>query len=284
MSSSRISLVLLIANLGLFVTKLFVGITFRSLAVLSDAGNSLVDIVTAVVIYVAVRMGSQPADTDHPFGHSRAEPLAAFMVSVLTFVLAFEVAREAITRLIAGGNPRVGVIPALVIGGVIMVKGVMWFISKRAAEKYSSSALSAASADNKMDVVVSFMTLAGIAGINLGYPSLDAWAALAIAGWIGLVGFRIGKENIEKLLGNCPSVSKMQLLKSKLSNLKKLKEIRGFHDLRAHYVGSDIYVSVHIEADEKRDLKSAHGLEKNIQSLLKEVSEVTDVAVHMDPV
>lgn len=282
-ANTRTSIVLLALNLALFGVKLSVGLLFGSLAVLSDAFNSLVDIVTSIVIYFAIRMGSQPADSDHPFGHARAEPLAAFTVSILTFVLAFEVLRAAFDRILSGEIPEAGLLPIYVLLGVIAVKSFMWLISSRAHRTTGSPALRAAAIDSKMDIVISLFALVGVAGVSLGHPELDAYAAFVIALWIGYAGWSLGKENIEKLLGQCPDSAIMRLIREKLNVFKKKSKIQNFHDLRVHYVGSDIHVSVHVTISKKHDFQSAHNLEEEIQEKLKSVAGVENAAVHVDP-
>jgi cation diffusion facilitator family transporter len=278
-SATRITLVFLFLNFVLFGSKLGVGLVFGSLAVLSDAFNSLVDVATAVMVFFAVRIGSQPADSDHPFGHSRAEPLAAFTVSVLTFVLAFEVIREAIVRIISGEQPEVGLFPVFVLIGVIFVKVVMFFVARKFKK---NPALIALALDAKMDVVISLLALFGIGGVNLGYPMLDICAALFIAIWIIWIGFTIARENLAKLMGQSPSVSILSEIRERLKQIKKSGKIISFHKLRVQFIGSELQVAVHVCMSKDINLEKAHAREKEVQRILKNVAGVTEVAVHID--
>ncbi len=280
-SATRITLVFLILNIFLFVSKLVVGLMFGSLAVLSDAFNSLVDIATAIMVYFAVRVGSRPPDTSHPFGHARAEPLAAFTVSVLTFVLAFEVIREAIERIISGKSPEMGLIPVVVLLGVIIIKSGMFLLVRRFKK---SPALVALAADSKMDVVISLLALVGVGGINLGYPDLDIYAALGIAVWIAWVGFTIARDNLSKLMGSCPQPSTLREIRSQLNQTKKAGRIISFHELRVQFIGSEMQVAVHIRIPKDLTLEEAHAREKEVQSEIKKVAGVGEVAVHVDPI
>jgi cation diffusion facilitator family transporter len=280
-SIARITLIFLLLNIALFGSKLGVGLMFGSLAVLSDAFNSLVDIATAVMVFFAVRVGSQPADSDHPFGHSRAEPLAAFTVSVLTFVLAFEVIREAIVRIISGEQPEVSLVPIFVLLGVIVVKGAMFLVARKFK---NNPALVALAADAKMDVVISLLALLGVGGINFGYPVLDVYAAVLIAFWIAWIGFTIARENLAKLMGKCPDAETLQKIQNKLDQLIQKERIISFHDLRVQFIGSEMQVVVHVRMPKTLKLKEAHSREKEVQKLLRQVKDVAEVAVHIDPV
>lgn len=276
----RITLLFLVLNLGLFAAKLLVGLLFGSLAVLSDAFNSLVDIATSVMVYFAIKVGNQPADADHPFGHSRAEPLAAFTVSILTFVLAFEVIREALERILSGSQPEISMLPIFVLFGVILVKGAMFFLARKFPE---SPALVALSADAKMDVVISLLALLGVGGINFGLPQLDIYAALAIAAWIAWIGFTIARDNLAKLMGRCPDEATLREIREKLNELKEQKKILKFKNLRAQFIGSEIQIAVTVIAPKNFSLEKVHALEEEIQSKLKFVDKVHEVAVHIEP-
>ena len=278
--AARITLLFLFLNLGLFATKLVVGLLFGSLAVLSDAFNSLVDIATSVMVYFAIKIGGQPADAGHPFGHSRAEPLAAFTVSILTFVLAFEVIREALERILSGSQPTISMLPIFVLLGVILVKSAMFFLARKFPE---SPALVALSADAKMDVVISLLALLGVGGINFGYPMLDVYAAIAIAIWIAWIGFTIARENLAKLMGRCPDAMTLQKIRGELNEFKKRKEILEFKNLRAQFIGSEIQIAVTVIAPKNLPLEKVHALEESIQKAIKKVEGVHEVAVHIEP-
>ena len=277
---TRIALIFLVLNLILFVAKIWVGLRFGSLAVLSDSFNSLVDVATAIFVFVAVKVGSRPADAEHQFGHSRAEPLAAFTVAVLTFVLAFEVVREAVGRIFSGEVPQMSFVPLVVLLGVILVKLAMFFVARRFRE---SPALIALAADAKMDVVISALAVGGVVAINFGAPQFDIFAALAIAGWIVWIGFTIARENLAKLMGRCPDKKEMQKISVALAEFKKQKKILDFRNLRAQFVGSEIQIAVEVVAPKKLSLEKVHSLEESIQKKLRKIKNVGEVAVHVEP-
>lgn len=253
---------------------------FGSLAVLSDAFNSLVDTATSVMIFFAIKVGSQPADAEHQFGHARAEPLAAFTVAILTFVLAFEVVREAVGRIIFGGEPEMSTVPLFVLAGVILTKLGMFLVARKFPK---NPALVAAAADAKMDVVISLLAVASVLSINAGYPQVDTYAALLIAGWIVWIGFSIGRENLSKLMGRCPDDTTLQKIRAALEDLKKQKKIKSFRDLRVQFIGSEIQIAVAVSAPKNLSLEKAHALEERIQKKLLTLKNVGEAAVHVEP-
>jgi len=281
---TRLAFVFLAINIVLFLAKLVVGIISNSLAILSDAFNSLIDVVSAVMIYVAVRVASQPADVGHPFGHSRAEPIAAFTVAVLTLVLAFGVARTAVERIFLDTELYFGVPPIVLLIVVIFTKSLMWFVAARFVRHKTSPAFAAVVVDSKMDVVVSLLALVGVVVVNFGYSQFDAYVALIIAAWIARVGFELGRENLKKLMGQCPDPATMQQIRNVLQQLKRRKRIRNFHDLRVHFVGTEIHVAVHIELPRTCKFERVNLLEEEVQTVLKRVDGVAEAAVHADPI
>lgn len=283
-SPRRVVIALIALNFLLFLVKLVVGLRYDSLAILSDAGNSLTDIVTSGIILLAVMEAAKPADVGHPFGHARAEPLAAFTVAVLTCVLAVEVLREAVARLWEGAIPQTGLAPVLTLVAVIAVKGVIWAVAGPMGRRRNSAALTAAAIDAKMDVVISLLALVGVAGTEMGWTDLDGVASLFIAVWIGWVGLSLGRENGGKLLGQLPDATSVRLIRARLEVLKRQKRIRNFHELRIHYVGAEIHLAVHVEVDKSLGITRAHELDEEIQALLGGVRGVRNVAVHVDPV
>lgn len=284
MATTRAAQVLIGLNGLLFLVKAVVGVQYDSLAILSDAGNSLIDIVTSVIILIAVREAGKPADPEHPFGHARIEPVAAFTVAVLTCMLATEVGREAVGRLMEGSAPRSDLIPVLVLLGVILVKGVIWRVTGRMGQRLGSAALNAAAVDAQMDVVISLMALLGVAGVWFGLPWLDGVASLAISFWIAWVGYRLGRENVERLIGHAPNPATTRLIRAKLDLFKKTGKIVNFHELRMHHVGSEIHIAVHVDVNSRLEMQRSHDLDEELQAGLMGVPGVTHVAVHVDPI
>ncbi|MBF0162124.1 MAG: cation transporter [Magnetococcales bacterium] len=276
--------VLIFLNALLFLAKVAVGLAYNSLAVLSDAGNSLTDVVTSAIILLAVRETAKSPDVEHHFGHGRTEPLAAFTVAVLTCVLAAQVFREAVGRLVDGGEPLPGVAPLIVLAAVILTKSVIWVVADHMGRHHRSPAMIAAAMDAKMDVLISLMAMVGVVGVDIGLPWLDGVAALFIAAWIAHTGFSLGRANIEKLLGAVPDPSIVRIIRAKLNLLKKQNRIRNFHELRIHYVGSDIHIAVHVNVNRQLGLQASHDLDEDIQAILQGVPDVKHVALHMDPV
>ncbi|GAB0058710.1 Manganese efflux system protein MneS [Candidatus Magnetaquicoccaceae bacterium FCR-1] len=280
--SRRAAVVLILLNALLLVAKTIVGWRYDSLAILSDAGNSLTDVVTSVIILVAVRESAKPADREHPFGHARIEPMAAFTVAVLTCMLATEVAREAVGRVYEGSLPQSGWVPVMMLVAVIAVKGGIWRVAGRMGRQ-GSAALKAAAVDARMDVVISLMALGSLAGESLRLNWLDGAASLLIAVWIAWTGYQLGAENVERLIGHLPDSDTLKGIHDRLTAMRDAGRILDFHELRIQYIGTEIHLAVHVTVDGHLDVLHGHAIDEAIQHALHEVPGVTFVAVHVEP-
>jgi len=270
----------LIGNTFLFVIKLVVGIMSNSLALLSDAFNSLTDIISALFIFIAVRISSKKPDRDHPFGHRRAEPIAGLIVAVLAGILAFEILKEGILNLFHTRETTVGPLAIIVLAVTIIIKVFMARYFRRVGKEIRSPAISASAIDSQNDILVSVVALVGVLGAMAGLMYLDSIAALLIALWIFKSGFEIGKENIDYLMGRSPDSEMINNVKKRA---RSIKGVLALNDVRAHYVGNFIHAEVHINLDRKMTTGKAHGIAKKVQGRIEEMENVDRAFIHIDP-
>ena len=142
-------------NAALFIAKFSVALLSGSLAIMSDAFNSLTDIISSVAIFLAVKTSGKKADSDHPFGHRRAEPIAALLMSVFAGVLGFEVLRVSVIGLLSQNVVNPGIPGIVVLSFTIAVKAFMYLYFKKYSKDMDSPALKAATIDSRNDVFVS---------------------------------------------------------------------------------------------------------------------------------
>ena len=245
----------LLGNIFLFISKLIVGLITNSIAIISDALNSLTDIINSIVLFISVRVGSKSTDKQHPFGHYRSEPIGALIVAVLTIVLGFEVVRIAVDRLINKVTPIFSIPMLLILLTTIAVKASMYFYTKAAWKKTKSTALFAFMVDHRNDIWIASVAIIGFMGSKFNLALLDPLVAILIGLWIIKVGFGIGISNIKFLMGEAPKKELLEKIKNAAS---KVKGIKGIHDVKAHYVGTLVQVQVHITVDRNLTIYRAH--------------------------
>lgn len=277
----RATLLNIIGNTALFCLKLVAGLMSGSIAIISDALNSLNDIAASIATFICVKISHKQADDGHPFGHSRAEPIAGLIVAVLAGILGFEVVREATEKVIAGGTVRVDLFTVAVPVVTMAAKGAMSWHFKRVGNMFNSPALKATAVDSMMDVFVSLAALVGIAGAWFGYGFFDPLAAYVISIWIIYTGYRIGMENIAYLMGKAPAPELLEDIKAAALSVSGVKAI---NTARAHYVGNFIHVEIHIEVDKDLSTLESHAIGKKVEQSMERIPSLDKAFVHIDPV
>lgn len=271
----------IVGNTALFILKITAGLMSGSIALISDALNSFTDIISSIAVFICVRISSKQADEGHPFGHSRAEPVAGLIVAILAGILGFELIRSSFERFITGAQVSVTSFTVIAPVVTIIVKLIMSAYFKRIAKAVHSSAIMASSVDSFMDVFVSFAALIGIIGAAFGYPVLDPAAGLFISFWIIYTGYRIGVENIDYLMGRSPGPELMEEIKRAALGIDKVK---GLNTVRAHYVGNFIHVEIHIEVDKDMSTGESHTVSDAVEIELDRLEAIDRSFVHIDPV
>ncbi|MBI5233997.1 MAG: cation transporter [Deltaproteobacteria bacterium] len=276
----RATLINIAGNSFLFAIKLIAGLLSGSIALISDAFNSLTDIGSSIAVFICVRISDREADEGHPFGHSRAEPIAGIIIAILAGIVGFEVMRAAVKRLLFGGEVMVGALTVAVPLITMALKSFMSWYFRKTARAVNSPAIMASSVDSLCDVFVSLAALIGIVGARSGYGFLDPMAALVISLWIIYTGYRIGMENIDYLMGSAPSPELVERIRGMAMGVTG---VRALNTIRAHYVGNFIHVEIHIEVD--RDLKTADSyvIGKDVEMMVESIRSIEKAFVHIEP-
>lgn len=270
----------ILGNTALFALKLVGGLLSGSIALISDALNSLNDIAASIATFICVRISDKQADEGHPFGHSRAEPIAGLIIAVLAGILGFEVIREAAGRLYEGSKAEFGPATLLVPVITMVTKGLMSAYFSRVGKTVNSPALRATALDSLMDVVIAVAALIGLAGTLMGYPRLDPVAGLVISVWIIYTGYRIGMENIAYLMGQAPEPRLLEeIRKAALS----VNGVKGLNTVKAHYVGPFIHVEIHIKVDKALPTIESHGIGEEAANRVESIGTIEKAFVHIDP-
>jgi cation diffusion facilitator family transporter len=271
----------IIGNTVLFILKLWAGLLSGSIALISDSLNSLNDIAASIATFICVRISHKKADEGHPFGHSRAEPIAGMIIAILAGILGFEVFRESIGRFFVPKQAVIGIFALSVPVITIVAKLVMAFHFKRVGREIKSPALIATAKDSLMDVLLGGATLVGIVGVRVGYDFLDPMAGLVISLWIVYAGYSIGVENIDYLMGKSPKPGLMENIKEAARNIDGVKAI---NTVRAHYVGSFVHVEIHIEVDKNLSTLDSHTIGKAVERSLELLDPIDKAFIHIDPI
>ena len=204
-AKSNVAAISIFASAGMAAAKFVVGIAIGSLALISEALHSSVDVVATVITWMVVRVSDQPADKEHHYGHGKIESLSALGVIAMLYVLAGGILVESWSRLREGAAPpTLSVIPFAVLLIDIAVNYWRARALNRTARETKSQALAADALHFASDVLGSIAVIIGLALTALGYSWGDTAAAIAVAVMISVLGLRLGKSTIETLLDRAP--------------------------------------------------------------------------------
>jgi len=277
----RVTLVVLLGNLALFGAKAAVWWLTGSLALEAEAINSLADSAYSLVVVAGVYLTTRPADREHPHGHERIEPFVSLFVATGVFAAGGGILYQSGRSLLAG-EYQVTIGPAAVAVLVVaaLVKYGLYRYCLAVGRDRNSPAVTATALDNRNDILTAVAALLGVVGARLGYPLLDPLAAGLVAFAVLYTGVEIVRDNVNYLVGRAPPD---ELRETIVQRALSHPEVEGVHDVVAHYVGPEIDVSLHVEVEGHRTLFEAHDIETEVMNAIRELSEVDDVFVHVDP-
>jgi cation diffusion facilitator family transporter len=277
----RVGLVVLAVNVVLVAAKAAVWTATGSLAVGSEAVNSLADAGYSLAVVGGLYLTTRPPDGRHPHGHERIEPFVSLVVAVGVLAAGAFVLRSAVLAVLGPTAPApAGPLAAVVLAAGGLAKLWLYRYCLRVGREHDSPALVAAAHDNRADVATAGAALIGVVGAAAGYPLLDPLAAGAVALGVLYGGIGIVRDNLGYLVGGAPPESvRREIVDRALAT----PEVEGVHDVIAHYVGPEVDVSLHVEIQGDRTLTEAHEVETAVIREIEAVDGVDDVFVHVDP-
>lgn len=277
----RAGIVVLGGNLLLVVIKAVAWSLSGSLAVGSETVNSAADLAYSLIVVSGLYLTTRPPDSTHPHGHERIEPFVSLAVAIGMLAAAVGLLYRSVSVILAGtATPPTGITASLVLVVAIGVKYGMYRYCLQIGRQHGSPAVRATALDDRNDIFAGIAALLGVVGAQAGYPVLDPLAAGLVAVLIGHTGITIGRRNVEYLVGKAPP---QDLRERIIDRALEHPAVEGVHDVVAHYVGPEVDVALHIELPADRTLREAHDIETAIIRSIKEIDEVDDVYVHIDP-
>src|SRR6056297_3388407 len=277
----RVAVVVLGVNLLLALAKGATWYLTGSLAVGSEAVNSLADSVYSIVILAGIYLTTQPPDFEHPHGHERIEPFVSLFIALGIFAAGAAVIWQSGAALVTG-NVTVTRNPVAigVLAGAAVAKYLLYRFCLRIGRDHHSPAVIATAKDNRIDILTAGAALVGVVGAAVGFPMLDPLAAILVGVGILATGVEVVRDNLDYLVGAAPPEElRAEIIRRALAH----PDVEGVHDVIAHYVGPEIDVSLHIEVEGDRTLLEAHDIETGVIESIRSLSEVDDVFVHVDP-
>jgi cation diffusion facilitator family transporter len=257
----------IIGNTLLFGLKYWAGIVTGSLALVADAWHTLSDTVSSIIVLIAGKVSRKPADDDHPFGHGRAEHIAAIVIGVLLAIVAFDFIVGAIEKFSSKEKTVFGTIAWVVTIVSILAKEAMAQYAFWAARKTNSSILKADAWHHRSDALSSIVILIGLSVGNYFWWT-DAVLSFIVALMIGYTSYEILSKEITSLLGESPKEE--LLLSIRETAQKACDQPIHLHHIHIHNYGQHSEMSCHIKLPPKMLLEDAHDICTKIEKAVEE--------------
>jgi cation diffusion facilitator family transporter len=278
--AARLSIV---SNSVLIVLKVIAGVITGSVAIITEAVHSAVDLVASVVAYFSVRKAEEPADRSHPYGHEKVENLAAALEGVLIVLGAGIIIYEAVTKLSAGnGVEQIGVGIAVIGLSAVANFAVSRYLYRQ-AKLTDSPALEGDAAHLRTDAITSLGVLISLALVAAtGVNELDPIAALVVACAIVFAGVRLVSRSSRVLVDEALPEPELQAIADSIEGYGA-DEVIGYHKLRARRGGSRRYIDLHVQFARGTTLERAHQLSHDLQQTIGDSVGGADVLIHLEP-
>jgi cation diffusion facilitator family transporter len=275
----RVALASLVAALALVALKGATALATGSLAMLSETAHSGLDaMVTALTLY-AVAVAARPPDADHPYGHGKAENIAAMVEAVALLLLAATLGREAILRLMHPGPPiKTAWYAFAVMAGSMALDAFRFRVLSSTGRKYHSPALMADAVNFKADLLTSAAVLLGLGAVKLGYKQADAIGGLVVALYVAAQAVLIGRRSIDALMDRAPQEA-IRRIRGAAGAIPGVQVRR----VRLRYAGGQPQTDVVVGVSRTVPLERAHSLTEAVEEAIRSVEPGADVVVHVEP-
>ena len=280
-SADRIIKIGFWVNAVLMVLKLSAGYWGHSDAVFADGIESACDFIAIFATMVALRLGRQPFDANHPYGHGRAESLAALLVALVIFATGGWILYESVVTVIAGKFQSPGLMAVSAAAGTIVIKEWLYRFSSRTGKKLESPALLAIAKDHRKDAVTSVSTLIGVIGAFFGLGIMDPLAAGLTSFFILHVGYQTFREASHDLMDGTAPADFIDALQALAESVEYVEHV---HEMRARRSGQYMIVDLKLEMDPNMTVKQSHDVATNVKKLIFDhYPGVGDVMIHINP-
>jgi cation diffusion facilitator family transporter len=281
MKKTQVELISITSNSTLILLKAIAGVMMGSVAVISEAIHSGIDLVASIVAYIAIRKADEPPDKDHPFGHGKYENISGFFEALLIFLAAGLIIVEAVKKLIHPVE-----VEKLGWGIAIMAISavVNFFVSRvllKSAKKCDSIAIEADAMHLWVDVFTSIGVMTGLLLIRLTHwEILDPVIAILVAGLILKAAFDLTVKSIADLADQQLPDSELHCIHT---TIDAHREVKGYHKLRTRKCGGRREIDIHVQVEKNMTVEDSHTLCFKIENAIKDVLPGAYVTIHIEP-
>ncbi|KPU46281.1 ferrous-iron efflux pump FieF [Oxobacter pfennigii] len=280
--SQRVAVMGIAGNLILSIIKITAGTTYKSQALIADGANSIGDIINSAITYLGNKVASQPRDSDHNYGHGKAEAVATQVIGLMLCFIAFEVFSNSLSVFTSKASEIQFSLNMIAISVfAIVTKIFMYLYSINIGRKHSNPLVLANAADHIADVFVTLGSISGIIFTHLGIWWMDPVIGMIISIWILIQGIGISRNAIRILMDSSIDAKILNNLKETIAIIPGVEDVQ---KVTTHSMGIGYSVEVRIGVNCTLTVAEGHNIASRVKSKLINTAEIGDVIVHINPV
>lgn len=280
---TRTAALSIVSNSVLILLKVVAGSITGSVAILTEAVHSSIDLVASIVAFFSVRKAGEPADESHRYGHEKVENLSAAIEGILILVGSAAIAFEAIRHLANGSQLQSVGIGIAVVAFSLVANVIVSGVIARNARSTGSPALEGDAAHLRTDALTSLAVLVGLALVKItGAHWLDPVVALIVASTIVVTGVGLLTRSSRVLVDEALPVEEVAVIRGAVEEFGP-EGVVGYHELRTRRAGSRRYVDLHVQFRRGTSLEDAHRTAHDLQDVVGERLDGADVLIHLEP-
>ena len=282
-TAARFALFGMLVNVLLAAAKIFAGFIGHAYVLIADGIESALDVGGSIVIWGGLTVAARPPDRTHPYGHGKAEPLAAIVVSIGVLTAAIGLAIQSVREIFVRHHaPAAWTLAVLIVA--VIIKETLFRYVIRFGRKVESTAVKTDAWHHRIDAMTSAAAFIGISLALIGgekWQSADNWAALVACALIAANGFRLARPAFYEIMDTAPSGKIVRSIRSVASSVPGVVEVETCH---ARKMGLDYYVDLHVGVDGNISVHEGHQIAHRVKAAIQQSdSRVADVLVHIEP-
>ena len=281
LSGARLAVLGVIVNTFLAIIKIMAGLIGNTYALIADGVESLLDIFGSLVVWFGLRVAAEPPDDEHPYGHGKAEVVAAIVVALTILAAAIGLAYQSI-REIRTPHQMPAKFTLIVLIVVVIVKETLYRKVATAGVQIGSGAVKADAWHHRSDAITSGLAFIGIAlALYFNYPAADDWAALIASGMIGWNGVQFFRAALREAMDTAPSKDMENEIRAIAA---AVPGVNALDVCRIRKMGLDFYVDIHVGVTPDISVREGHRIAHAVRKAVRaNRREIADVLVHIEP-
>ena len=279
----RSTMISLFVSMGLVLIKGTAGIVGNSYALVADAIESASDVLSSLILFAGLRIAAKAPDQDHPYGHGKAEPLAATIIALIMVAAAILIVVESITNILTPHEvPQTFTL--WVLGGVVLVKEYLYRFIDKVGQESNSTAVKADAWHHRSDAITSAAAFIGISIAIIGgkgFEVADDYAALVAAVIIMINAYLVFRPALNEVMDAAPSQDYVQEVK-RLAN--QVNGVQGVEKCFVRKMGFELFVDLHLLVDGNLSVREGHSIAHDVKDvILRDNPRIYDVLIHIEP-